>query len=269
MKHQRPSRPSVGTGAPRGWSGAAPFHAARWAPVLALAALTYVLYPVSRTFDAPVVESGQVAPAEVLAPFEFLVRKSPQEAARDAEALAATVRPIYVYQSSIVDSVRRRTDGLFAQLDAANSSTALIEAGARFGARLTPEEAQFFETRARRAAFRASLSRFLQRQLTHGVAPRGTIEQELSRDVVVRRDGRERVIPRDSVLSYGAFLERRSREYPAPNSSVGDQLFLKLINAVFEATLEDVPTHVGVNRWYPTRPRPRRFGQSFGRAWTR
>ncbi|MBI4421027.1 MAG: HDIG domain-containing protein [Gemmatimonadetes bacterium] len=223
--------------AARGWAEAAPFHAARWAPVLALAVLTYALYPVARGLDTPVVEPGEVAAAEVLAPFDFVVRKTPQEIARDGEALAATVRPIYEYAAGVADSVRRRVEALFTELGAVPTAAGLVETAARYGARLSPEEARYLETRARRNRFQQSLLRFLQRQLALGVAPRGTIERELSRDVVVRRDRRERVVPRDSVLSYAALLERRSREHPMPNSSVGDQLYLKLINAVFQPTL--------------------------------
>jgi len=193
---------------PRTAGAAVSFHAARWVPVLVLAMLTYTLYPVARVVDAPIVEAGQVAPSEVLAPFEFAVRKSPQEVARDAEALANTVRPIYEYASAVPDSVRRRIDALFAGLDTAGSAAAISDAAAAAGVRLTPEEAQFLEPKARRNAFRSSLTRFMQRQLSQGVAPRGTIEQELSREVVVRREGRERVVPRDSLLSFGVFLDR-------------------------------------------------------------
>jgi hypothetical protein len=222
---------------PRRPIAAVQYHAVRWGPVLILAVITYLLYPVARVLDAPIVEAGQVSSKEVLAPFEFGVRKSPQEMARDAEALAATVRPIYEYSATAADSVRRRVDTLFASLDTASSVAALTGVASRFGIRLSGEEAQYLEPRARRSAFHNSLSRLVQRQLALGVAPRGTVEQELSREVVVRRERRERVVPRDSVLGFGSFLDRRSREHPAPNSSVGDQLYLKLINAVFLPTL--------------------------------
>ncbi len=218
------------------------YHGARWAPVLALGVLTYLLYPVTREFDAPIVDAGQVAPVEVLAPFDYTVRKTPQELARDADALAATVRPIYEYQPGVVDTVRRRVDRLFAALDAAQGPADLVAAAAQFGARLTPDEVGYFESRARRGAMRTSLLRYFQRNLTTGVAPAGTVEQELSRELVVRREGRERVVPRDSVLSYSAFLARRSADEPSPGSSLSDQLYLKLINAVFQASLTPNPT---------------------------
>jgi putative nucleotidyltransferase with HDIG domain len=212
-------------------------HVIRWAPVLALAALTFVLYPVAREIDAPMMEPGQVASVDVLAPFEYGVRKSPQELARDAEALAATVRPLYDYVPAAADSVRARVEALFARLDSAVTPEQVVELAGQYGARLTPEEATYLGSRVQRQRFRASLLRVFQRGATSGVAPSGTVGQELSREIVVRRQGRERMVPRDSVLSYSAFLESRTREHPAPNSSVGDQVFLKLINALFLPTL--------------------------------
>ncbi|MBI4501159.1 MAG: HDIG domain-containing protein [Gemmatimonadetes bacterium] len=235
MNERRRSRPRPETDA-RGWA-AVRFHAARWAPVLGLALLTYVLYPAARGFEAPIVETGQVAPSEVLAPFEYAVHKSPQELAQDAEALAATVRPIYEYDATVIDSVRRRVDTVFSRIDTAGNAGSIVDIAGKFGIRLSPDEGQFLEPRARRNAFHNSLSRFLLRQLTQGVAPRGTIERELSREIVMRREGRERVVPRDSVLSYAAFLDRRTRDHPAGNSSVGDQLYVKLITGVFQPTV--------------------------------
>ncbi|MSR06944.1 MAG: HDIG domain-containing protein [Gemmatimonadetes bacterium] len=217
--------------------GRVAYHAARWVPVLVLGALTYALYPVARAFDAPIVEAGQVAPVEVLAPFGYVVKKSPPELARDADALAATVRPIYEYQPAVVDSVRRRVDRLFAGLDAAQGPSTRVTVAAQYGARLSADEAAYLESRARREALRVSLNRFFQRNLGAGVTLGGTIEQELSREVVVRREGRERVVPRDSVLTFAAFLERRSPEEPSPGSSLGDQIYLKLVNAVFQPSL--------------------------------
>ncbi len=213
------------------------FHAARWAPVLGLALLTYLLYPLSRGFDAPMLDVGEVAPTEVLAPFEFAVRKSAAEMAREGEALAGTVRPIYEYHGGIIDSSNARVDSLFTALDSVTSPQGRAEVALGFGVRLTSEEAEHLQSRRRRRAFRTSLERLLGRTLTLGVPAGGTVESELSREIVVRRAGRERVVRRDSVLSYGRFLERRADEHPEPNSSLGDQIFLKMINAFFRPTL--------------------------------
>ncbi len=51
-------------------------HAVRWGCLLVLAALTYVLFPVAGTVDVPNLQPGDVATAEVIAPFDFIVSKT-------------------------------------------------------------------------------------------------------------------------------------------------------------------------------------------------
>ncbi len=212
------------------------FHGARWGLLAALAVLTYALYPVAR-FDTPVLESGDVSPVEVVAPFAFRVPKSPAEIAREAGALAATVRPIYQYQSGVVDSVVEQIDALFVALDTAANDTARAEVARQFGVRLQPEEAHYLARADRRAAFHRALVRVMRQQLVRGVPASGAIEFELSQEVVERRDGRERVLPRDSVESFARFLGERARFHPAPSSSLGDPVFVKLIHGMFRPTL--------------------------------
>lgn len=219
------------------WSEKWAFHGARWGLLVGLALITYALYPVARSFDTPALEVGQVSPVEVLAPFTFPVPKSPQELAREAGALAATVRPIYTYQGAEVDSVVAQVEALFAELDAARSDSARMEDARHFGVRLLPEEIRLLGSPDRRAAYRRALIRLARQELVRGVPASGAIELELSREVVVRRDGSERVVARDSVLSFARYLARRTGVHPAPNSSLGDQVFVKLIHGVFRPTL--------------------------------
>jgi len=213
------------------------FHGVRWGLLVAVALLTYALYPVARTFDTPVLEPGEVSSVEVVAPFAYRVPKTAAEITREAGALAATARPVYQYQRAAVDSVTEQVDRLFAALDAERSDSARVEAARRLGVRLQPEEASYLRAGNRPAAFRRALLRMAGEELGRGVPPSGTIEFELSREVVVRSDGRERVAQRDDVLSFGGYLARRTRFHPDPNSSLGDQLFVKLIHGVFRPTL--------------------------------
>jgi putative nucleotidyltransferase with HDIG domain len=212
------------------------FHGVRWGLPAALAVLTYALYPVAR-FDTPVLESGEVSPVEVVAPFTFRVPKSPAEIGREAGALAATVRPIYEYPNGVVDSVVEHVEALFAALDGAANDAGRTDVARRFGVRLQPEEVQYLARADRRAAFRRALVRLMRQQLERGVPASGAIEFELSQEVVERRDGRERVVPRDSMNSFARFLAERARFHPAPTSSLGDQVFVKLINGLFRPTL--------------------------------
>ena len=78
------------TPAPAGPWAAVRFHASRAAVAVALAAVTYVLFPASPAVDFPLLEVGAVAPDNVIAPFAYTVRKGEAEPlTRSVPALTA------------------------------------------------------------------------------------------------------------------------------------------------------------------------------------
>ncbi len=212
------------------------FHLGRWLLLLVLAVVTYLLFPVAGV-EAPSLEVGQVAPNDVVAPFEFVVRKGPAELQREGDALAATVRPIFDYRASVLDSVTANASALFTALDSAKNATELTSAGQEHGLPLKPDEAAFLLKRGMRGAYRRAVLDMLRTELARGVTSNASIDSIAAREIVVRRAGTERVVPRDSVSSYARFLDRRRLRHPAPNSSVGDQVFVKLLNTLFRPTL--------------------------------
>ncbi len=213
------------------------YHGARWLPLVVLAILTYLLYPVVGGFDAPIYEVGEVAPGDVVAPFAFVVRKTPAQMEREADALAATVRPIYDLRQEAVVSIHRHVNGLFTAMSAADSVAALMDTALVYDLRLTADEAEFLLQDDHRSEFRRALRRLVQRDLARGVARLAPSDAETAREIVVRRDGTDRVIPVDSAPGWVELLERRRAVHPAPNSVVGDQLFVKLLIATFQPTL--------------------------------
>ena len=213
------------------------YHGARWGLLVALALLTYLRYPVARTFDTPLLDVGQVSTVDVVAPFSFRVPKSHAEITREADALAATVRPIFEYQADAVDSTLAQIDSLFRSLDAARGDSARIAAAQAYGVRLLADEAHYLAPAWRRTALHRALLRMTDDRLIRGVPASGAMESELSREIVVRRDGRERIVPRDSVLDFSRYLAARTRYDPDPNSPLGDRVFVKLIHGVFHPTL--------------------------------
>jgi hypothetical protein len=215
----------------------AEFHAVRWAPVLVLAVLTFALYPVTGRFDAPLLEPGEVAPRDVVAPFDFEVPKAAGEVRREAQALSATVRPIYQVRPSAVDSAVTAAGQLFRALDGAAGGAALIDSAQARGVRLSPEEAAFLLDGDRRSAFRRGVELMLRRELARGVIGSGALDNESAPDVVLRDGAGERVVPRAAIPTYPQFLERRAPHHPAPNSSIGDPIFVKLLAAVFRPSL--------------------------------
>lgn len=212
-------------------------HAARWGLLMALAGATFVLFPVARTFDAPVLTVGEVAPEEIIAPFAFEVKKSPTEFEAEAEALAATALPIYDYRPGVVDTVVRRTDSLFTLLRRTRAADARVAAAQAFGVRLSPEEIEYLAGARRLVAFRSAVRRLFQRHLPRGVPATGTVDADQTRDILVRRPGGERVARRDTVFTYARLLDSRLNLHPDPNSSIGDQLYVKFLNGLFQPTL--------------------------------
>jgi hypothetical protein len=213
------------------------FHALRWLPVVLLALLMLVLYPGAGRVAAPPLEAGQVALEDVVAPFDFAVRKSAAELTREGDQLEATVRPIYQFQPAGLDTALATAAQLFAALDSAASREQAEAAAQARGLRLSPEEAAFLLEPGRRAAFRAATVEFLRRELGRGVTGSGVLQVETARELVVRRGPTEQLMSRDAVIDYQRYLAARSERHPAPNSSIGDQVYVKVLNLVFRPTL--------------------------------
>jgi cyclic-di-AMP phosphodiesterase PgpH len=220
------------------------FHVVRWLPVVGLALLTFLLYPGSRRTEVSRLDAGQVALKDIVAPFDFDVRKTAAELAREGDRLAASVRPVYVYRASALDSALALTVDLFTRLDQATTGPELEEAAAAAGLKLSPEEASFLLEQGRRTSFRNATTETVRRELARGVGSSGTLQAESARELIVRRDGNERVVARASVADNQRFLEARSQRSPA-NSAIGDGIYVKILNLVFRPTL--VPDRVATD----------------------
>src|SRR5436305_8746128 len=114
--------------------------------VLSLAGLAYLAFPSSATNVAPMTV-GKPADRDVVAPFTFPVNKSDEELAREAEELAATVKPIYQFQQRAVDSAKIAMHALFTSLESAadqgGGAAAIQQAAKTQGLPLSPPEAAY------------------------------------------------------------------------------------------------------------------------------
>ena len=72
-------------------------HLARVVLAPLVAALTWAAFP-GPGAGGPVLAVGSVSDADVIAPVRFLVVKNEADRAREAEALAATVKPLIAVQ---------------------------------------------------------------------------------------------------------------------------------------------------------------------------
>src|SRR5437762_2364569 len=84
-------------GSSEGRSSRFRFHGVRVGIALALAAITYAVFPAAPAVDFPLLEVGSVAPDNVIAPFAYSVPKDPADLARERDEVARSVQPIMVY----------------------------------------------------------------------------------------------------------------------------------------------------------------------------
>jgi cyclic-di-AMP phosphodiesterase PgpH len=216
------------------------YHGSRWVWVVGLAALSYLGFPSSATNVAPLLAPGAVADRDVIAPFTFPVNKSDQELAREAEELAASVKPIYQYQDRALDSAKLALHAFFTSVETASDgggATAILTAAKGQGFALGAPEAAYLAKGGKRHGLEKALGELLDRTLAQGVTGPGVLQVEQASELIVRRRSGEQSVSRDQVLSYAQYLARARAIHPDRGSSVGDQLYVRLAGHFFRPTL--------------------------------
>ena len=213
------------------------FHSTRWMLLVALALLTYALYPVAQGLEVSIPEVGEVAREEVVAPFDLTIYKSIAEREREGEELAQTVLPIFEVNVGVVDSLLERVDTLFARMSAANDVESLLETAQGFGLLITEDEGGYLFGRSVLDRVRRATRNRVQRDLSAGVALGEDLDRVSNLEVLVRYESRERRVPKDSIRTRTGYFAERVVGHPEPNSAVGDQLYLRLLTHFFRPTL--------------------------------
>jgi hypothetical protein len=215
------------------------YHGERWAWVLGLALLTYLVFPSSVIDVAPLLDAGKVAERDVLAPFTFSVNKTDQELAQEAQELASTVKPIYEFQQRALDSATSAMHVFFAAIDAAGSqgSAAVSRVVRDQGVTLTPDEAAYIANAKRRRTLETALAGLFDRTLALGVTAPGVLQVEQSAELIIRRRSSETSVARDQVLSYVQYLARARLTHPDKSSAAGDAVYVRLAGRFFRPTL--------------------------------
>ena len=224
------------------------FHGARVALALALAVFTYVLFPASPAVDFPVYEVGSVASDNVIAPFAFSVSKTNAELAKEREAAAATVEPVFDYVPAALDSTRRQlaaltqaVNGASVAADPRNVVIGIQQAAASQGVTLTQPEATYLAQERRRTAMLGAVERVFERWLGTGIASRGALDN-VRGDVILRSGKDERRVSSDSILTFSMLISRARLIHPDPTSVLGDGIYFRLLGASFHPTIvPDVP----------------------------
>jgi putative nucleotidyltransferase with HDIG domain len=219
------------------------FHGARVALALALAVFTYLLFPASPAVDFPVYEVGSVASDNVIAPFAFSVPKTDLELTKERDAAAATVEPVFDLTPAALDSTHRQLAALVEAVNAAASTTdprtvvlAIQQAASGHGVTLTPPEALYLANERRRTAMFGAIQRVFDRWLPGGIASRGALDN-VRGDVILRDGKEERRISSDSIQSFSMLVSRARLLHPDPTSVVGDDVYFRLLGALFHPTI--------------------------------
>jgi putative nucleotidyltransferase with HDIG domain len=240
--------------APRGPAGQSlsdriRFHAVRWVPLLVTALVTYALFPPPSGVLSRVPEVGSRADRTVVAPFPYQVRKSTEDMAREGEARALTAQPVYRFSPTAYDSALAAARDFFSDLERASAQgPELMNAVAATQAHLGPEETRYLSDPTHRRVLRELVTHFLGETLSHGVADAGVVRGEASRQVTLRRNDSERVVQRDSILTFADLMEQAEVAGIVVEDPVGQRTLRRLVGAFYHPTIVPDPTLTSARR---------------------
>jgi putative nucleotidyltransferase with HDIG domain len=217
------------------------FHGPRLLLAVALALLTYALFPEAPATEVPIYEVGAVATDNVIAPYAFDVPKTEAELQKERDDMARAAEPIFRLTPEGLDTARTLLDRFESAVANASSirpaNIAPIERTARaYGVAITPDEAAYLQPPQRRERLFAAVRRVFDRWVAGGVVAAGVVDQ-LRGEVLLRRGADEHRLPVDSLLSFGQLISRARLLNPDPQSEVGTALYLKIITSFFRPTI--------------------------------
>jgi cyclic-di-AMP phosphodiesterase PgpH len=220
----------------------ASFHVPRIAIAVALAILTYVLFPAAPAVEFPVYEVGSVASDNVIAPFAFRVMKSVPELQTERDAVVRGVEPVYNFVPAALDTARLALGGFMSALTQAAASTpqnaamSVQRAALSWGVRLSAGQAAYLANPTRRAAMSRSLGRVFDRWLGAGVATSGALDSTRGA-IIVRSGGEDHRVASDSIVTFGMLASRARLLHPDPGSATGDSIYTRLLATFFHPTI--------------------------------
>jgi putative nucleotidyltransferase with HDIG domain len=219
------------------------YHAVRWAPLLATALLTYALFPPPLGVIAPVPAAGEIASRTIVAPFDFQIRKTTEEIAREGESRALTAQPVYRFSPTAYDSALASARAYFADLERASArgpDSVRAVSGRRVN--LGAPESDYLADPERRRQLQQVATHFLAEALSRGVADAGVMRGEASPRVTLRRGETERVVPRDSIRTFADLMEEAEAAGIGIESEAGQRTIRRLVGAFYHPTIVlDVP----------------------------
>jgi cyclic-di-AMP phosphodiesterase PgpH len=214
------------------------FHLVRWVPLLVTAVLTYLLFPPPAGLGARIPDVGQRSERTVVAPFPYQVRKTTDEIAREGESRALTAQPVYRFSPTAYDSSLAAARDFFTDLERASAqSPELMRAVASTQAHLGPEETRYLADPAHRREMRDLVTHFLGDMLSRGVADAGVVRGEASRQITLRRNDTERVVARDSILTFADLMEQAEAAGIVVPDPAGQRTLRRIVGAFYHPTI--------------------------------
>ena len=235
---RRPAPAAPETSARRSFTDRVRYHAVRWVPLLATALITYALFPPPLGVVAPLQAVGQAAARTVVAPFDYVVRKTTEEIAREGESRALTAQPVYRFSPTAYDSALAVARAYFAELERASAQGSdMVRAVAASRINLGPEESAYLAEPGRRRQLQELVTHFLAEALSAGVADAGVIRSERSTRVTLRRGEAERVVPIDSLRTFADLMEQAEAAGSVVDDAVGQRTVRRLVGAFYHPTV--------------------------------
>ena len=215
------------------------FHLVRWAPLVAVAVVTYIAFPPQTGTGAPDPAVGETSKRAVVAPFAFEVRKSPEEVAREGQSRALTAQPVYRFSATAYDSSLAAARAFFADLERASEAggPSAVQTAVASRVRLGPEETRYLVDSTSRRQLQEVTTHFLAEGLQRGVADAGAIRSEVSRDISLRRGETERILSRDSILTFADLMEQAEAAGTNLHTAAEQRTLRRLVGAFYRPTI--------------------------------
>ncbi|MDX1673523.1 MAG: hypothetical protein R3314_01880, partial [Longimicrobiales bacterium] len=195
----------------RPWPDSVLHHGARVLLLVLVAGTVSFLFPVTPFPDSAPVERGAVLEEDVIAEVPFPVYKSDAEIEQERQDAAARVNPIFVHDSSAVDSMLAAVDRFFARVDsAAGPDRSAARARIRdllssYAIQPSSADLDLLLDPALRDRLRRSVRGVILDELPRGIAMRSQLEEAGDQPIRIVEGGQERVVHPDTVWDNADF----------------------------------------------------------------
>jgi putative nucleotidyltransferase with HDIG domain len=255
LKPVRQSLRAVNRPPGREWRDQATHHGFRAAAILVVALLLPVFFPRESLPELDGLELGMLAPRDIVARVPFSVPKSEEQLEAERRNAEGRIAPIFSLDPTAGDSAAENTHAFFLRLgeavgsietpegedetpDLSPLSDVLGDAGI-----LTPQPQQLalLADSVERELLHRTLETAFRELLPEGVAPSSDLDEVFSRNVIIRgpptAEGRDALIPRDSVRTVGDFVENALEDSPRGLSATGLQIYQTFLVSFVEPSL--------------------------------